>query len=144
MKRIVVVLVSAGVFAALCRDAGLRLADDYPSIGQCIENPAKHAGKHVFISPNLVLSSDEFSFDVDGWDFPVRVYSAIRPPVGSYAMVYGTFQSDLSVMAIKVREEPAYETKRAGVYLVSFLVLAVGAFFFHRTFAWRDGAFHPR
>jgi len=144
MNRIVVAVVATGVFAFLCWDAVVRLSDTYPPIGECFESPQRHAGKRVWLSPNPVLKSEDYYFELDAYDMPVRVYSTMRPLVGSYVMVYGTFQSDLSVMAIKCREEPGYRVKRAGVYLVSFIVIVAGAFFFFRTFAWRDGAFHPR
>lgn len=144
MKRIVVAVLAAGAFAALCWDASTRLANHYPSIGMCFHSPQKHIGKRVWIAANPVLGSEAYSFDVLSYETPVRIHSAMRPTVGTYVMVYGTFQSDLSVLALRTREEPAYPVKRMGVYIVSFIVLAVGAFVFHRTFVWRDGAFHPR
>jgi hypothetical protein len=144
MNRAVIAVVSTAAFGGLCWDSATRLADQYPSIWMCLDEPAKYAGKPVWIAPNRVLSSGTYSFVVDCYDERIKVHSLMQPPVGSTVMVFGTFQVDGSVMAIKAREDSAYRWKRRAVYGISLLVLVVAAWVFHRMFAWRDGALHPR
>jgi hypothetical protein len=131
-------------FAALCWDSAVRLADAYPPYYLCIEDPVRHEGKPVWISaePVLAVRSDHFVIDHEG--DVIRILTPKPPPVGAMVMVYGTFRSIGLVEATTWQAESHYRFKRRTVFAVSFIVVVVGIFFFRRSFAWRDGAFHPR
>ena len=144
MNRLLIALVSAGVFALLCRDAATRLSDAYPSVWMCMVHPEKYEGRHVWISPSPVTAVTPTSFEVLHFGDRIRVNSKLIPDVGTWVMVHGTFHVDGSVASISWVEDNSYNFKRKGVLFVSILALIAVAFIFRRTFVWRDGAFHAR
>lgn len=144
MKRLLVALVAAALFGALCWDARDRLAEIYPTLWMCREEPQKYAGKLVWVNPCKVMAAQEGSFQIlyDGdW---VRVHSALQPDVGSQVKVTGRFLPDGSILASTWAEDNAFRIKRRGVIAVSMLVLVTFAFVLRRRFTWRDGAIHPK
>lgn len=132
------------VFALLCWDAGVRVSEAYPDIRQCRSDPAKYAGREVWIIPGKVTASDAEGFIVRDRQGLVRVRSTARPDPGDYVFVRGAFQPDGTLEGRAVRVNPRFREERAGVIGCSLAVLAVFAWIFHRTFAWRNGAFHVR
>ncbi|HEU4339392.1 MAG TPA: hypothetical protein VFS19_04930 [Planctomycetota bacterium] len=144
MKRLVVALIAAALFGALCWDARDRLAEAYPTLWMCREEPLKYAGKQVWVYPCPVVTAKTGSFQIQYDEDWVRIHSPLQPAVGTRVKVIGTFLADGSVLATSWVEDNAYRFKRRGVIVISILVLAAFAFVLRRTFAWRDGAIHPR
>ena len=131
-------------FGILCWDASSRLVDDYPPLYVCRQDPLKYEGKPVWMSPSPVMAVGRGFFTVDHFGETVRVTSPTVPETGALVMVYGTFRSDGTVEAASWQIELHYRMKRRGVIVISFFVLAIGVVIFHRTFAWRAGAFYVR
>lgn len=144
MKRIGLAAAAVAVFAVLCWDSARRLKEAYPAADRCMDDPPKYVGKRVWIGPTRTISSGPESFRVQVRRRRVRVLSTLQPEVGHHVMVYGIFQSDGTVLAISNIVDPWYPEKRAGVFVLSAVALVIVGVAFRRTFAWRDGAFHPR
>jgi len=144
MNRIVGVSAAVAAFALLCWDAGVRVSEAYPNVRRCLSDPAKYAGREVWIIPGKVTVSDAEGFTVRDRHGLVRVRSTARPDPGEYVFVRGVFQPGGTLEGRAVRVNPRFRAERAGVIGCSLVVLAIFAWMFHRTFAWRDGAFQVR
>jgi hypothetical protein len=144
MLRVLGGLIAAGIFAYLCKDAGERLREAYPSWWICAEDPEKHEGKPIWLTPSPVTSVGRGYFEVNHYGDRIRIYALSQPNPGDHAMVHGRFQLDRSVEAVSWAADNAYPLKRKGVLIVSFLALAGVAFLFLRTFTWREGGLRPR
>jgi len=132
-------------FAALCWDAGTRLPEAYPTIARCQADPARYAGREIWIIPGRVSASDPEGYEVQhGGGGSVRVRATSQPTPGSYVYVRGTFQADGVVDQKSILADDHFIAERNGVLAISIAVLVLFAGFFHRTFAWRNGAFHVR
>lgn len=145
MKRIAIAAAAIAVFAALCWDAGRRLPEAYPSVARCQREPARYAGREIWIIPAKVMASDPEGYEVrHGGGGTVRVRAGSQPPPGAYVYVHGTFQGDGVVDQKSLLVDTRFIAERNGIVAVSLVLLGVFAILFLRTFAWRNGAFHPR
>ncbi|HTF57664.1 MAG TPA: hypothetical protein VK661_10565 [Planctomycetota bacterium] len=134
-----------GGFAALCWDAGVRLPEAYPTIGRCQADPARYAGREIWIIPARVSASDPEGYEVQhGGGGRVRIRATSQPPPGAYVYVRGTFQADGVVDQKSILVDTHFIAERNGTVAISVLTLILFAGFFHRTFAWRSGTFHVR
>jgi hypothetical protein len=136
---------SVAGFAVLCWDAGVRLPEAYPSIGRCLSRPARYAGREIWIIPGKVTASDPEGYEVQhGGGGRVRVRATSQPPPGAYVYVHGTFQPGGFVDQKSILVDTRFIAERNGIVAISVVMLIIFAAFFHRTFAWRNGAFHVR
>ena len=138
------IIVAVSAFALLCWDAAVRVSETYPNLRRCLANPAKYAGREVWLIPGKVESSDPEGFVVIDPAGRVRVRSTARPAPGSHVYVRGVFEAAGTLDARRVEVNPHFVAERAGVILISLAVLGVFAWMFHKTFAWRDGAIQVR
>jgi len=144
MTRVVAAAASVGIFVLLCWDAGRRLPEAYPNVGRCQSDPAKYAGREVWVIPGKIASSDASGFDLIHGHGTVRVRSNSMPPEGEYAYVRGVFQADGTLRGTGIEIDHGFILARAGIIGLSLFTLFFFARVLIRTFRWRDGAFHPR
>jgi hypothetical protein len=142
--RILGGLSAVTAFALLCWDAGIRVSEAYPTVRRCLSDPVRYAGREVWIMPGKVETSDSDSFVVLQRDGKVRVRSTARPAPGEYVFIRGIFEPGGTLEGRLVEVNPRFRAERAGVVGCSLAILAVFAWMFHRTFVWREGAFHVR
>lgn len=128
------------VFTVLCWDAGQRMPEAYPSVARCQSDPARYAGRQLWIIPGKILASDPTGFVLTHAHGRVRVHSNLMPPAGAYAFIRATFQADGTLLATGVDVDPNYLVKRTGILFISMITLLFFALLFHRTFQWRNGA----
>lgn len=132
-------------FAALCWDAGKRFPEEFPGVNRCQGDPARYAGREIWIIPAKVVVSDPEGYEIiHGTGGMIRVRSTTMPPVGSHIYLRGNFQRDGTLIQTAVLVDEHFALERRAVIVLSLITLLVFAWLFHRTFAWRNRAFHPR
>jgi hypothetical protein len=136
---------SVAGFAALCWDAGSHLPEAYPSVARCLRDPARYAGREIWIIPAKVSASGPEEYEVmHGGGGTVRVRATTQPPLGSYVYVNGIFRADGVVDQRSILIDNHFIAERDAIVAISLVMLAIFAGLFHRAFAWRNGAFHVR
>ncbi len=140
-----VLTTSIAGFAALCWDAGVRLPEAYPSVERCLRDPARYAGREIWIIPAKVTASDPESYEVQHpGGGRVRVRSTSQPEPGAYVYVNGTFRADGIVDQESLLVDSRFIAERNGILAISLVTLFIFAGLFLRMFGWRNGAFHVR
>jgi hypothetical protein len=144
MKRILAASAALLIFGLLCWDASVRVGDAYPSVRRCQSDPARFAGKEIWIIPGKIINPDPEGFTLIHSTGEVRVRSNLDPPAEEYAFIRGVFKEDGTVLATGVHVESGFLAKRLGIVLISLVTLLFVSLLFVRTFEWRSGAFHAR
>src|SRR5687767_4929487 len=114
--NLIQLILSVGGFCALCWDAGMRLPERYPGAARLQADPARYAGREVWIGPAKVVESSTELFLVQTSQARVTIRSGLRPVLGVHALVRGISQKDGSVQELVTMIDTRWTLERVGVY----------------------------
>lgn len=111
----------------------------------CQALPGKYDGQRIATDIDRVTKILPDGFEIVEEDFTIKIVGAnVVPKVGDYVRVIGKFNKGNFIEVEKIKIYEGYLTKRMLKYVISIIVIVVGAFYFFKAFKidLHKGIFH--